>query len=151
MKSVLSFITLFIALMLLNVSEAGNICPLCGSVFNVPKRWDYPVSKSPYTTCRDIYFELGAMSITNNQCHPKQKKYQAVCCNDDIPPGWDVPPTPSPVSSETGNEPMCRICKTGEYPGKPNTFISARYVGSYTCGALYHRGRDGLIPGFMCG
>jgi hypothetical protein len=137
--------------MLLNVSEAGNICPLCGSVFNVPKRWDYPVSKSPYTTCRDIYFELGAMSITNNQCHPKQKKYQAVCCNDDIPPGWDVPPTPSPVSSETGNEPMCRICKTGEYPGKPNTFISARYVGSYTCGALYHRGRDGLIPGFMCG
>jgi hypothetical protein len=151
MMSVRSFIRIFIALMLLNVSEAGKMCPLCGSVFNYPKRWDYPVISSPYTTCRDIYFELGAMSITDPQCHSAEhRKYQAVCCNDEIPPGWDKPPTPAPVS-ETGNEPTCRICKTDEYPGKPNTFISARYVGSYTCGSLYHRGRNGLIPDFMCG
>jgi hypothetical protein len=151
MISVRSFIKLFIALMLLNVSEAAKMCPLCGNVFNVPKRWDYPVSSSPYTTCRDIYFELGAMDINSNQCQPKQARYQAICCNDEIPSGWAAPPTLPPVSETAGTEPTCRICKTKEYPGKPNTFISARYVGSYTCGALYHRGRNGLIPGFMCG
>jgi hypothetical protein len=147
-----SILKLIIGLALLVATHAGNMCPLCGSVFNIPKRWDFPVSASPYTTCRDVYFKLGAMSITNTQCQPQQEKYQAVCCNDDLPTGWDVPvpPTPAP-ESDTGNEPLCRICTTDEYPGKPNIFISARYVGSYTCGSLYHRGRNGLIPGFMCG
>jgi hypothetical protein len=144
-----SILKLIIGLTLL-VAAHAQICPLCGSSYSVPKRWDYPISSSPRTTCRDKYVELAMMKITDNRCLAGQEQYQDVCCNDEIPSDWDAPPTSPPVS-ETGNEPMCRICKTDEYPGIPETSINARYVGSYTCGTLYDRGRNGLIPGFMCG
>lgn len=38
-----------------------------------------------------------------------------------------------------------------EYPGIPNAFIVARYVGEYTCDQLYGRGLNGMTPDFMCG
>lgn len=135
--------------------EAGLICPLCGSVYNIPTRWDFPVDTSviPWKTCKDIYFETGTMNDDNPACSIVQAKYQSVCCDAELPDGWEVPPTPAPKPNPNepqGNDPECLICGTQEYPGKPNTFIVARYVGEYTCGALYSRGKDNLIPGFMC-
>lgn len=46
----------------------------------------------------------------------------------------------------------CAICgNRDEYPGDIGRVISARYVGTYTCGQLYFRGLENKIPGFMCG
>ena len=49
------------------------------------------------------------------------------------------------------NEPECPICGTYEYPGNPDEYIQARYVGEFSCGQFYDRGLHGLIPAFMCG
>lgn len=54
-------------------------------------------------------------------------------------------------SGPVGNEPRCPICRTDEYPGLPNGFIVARYVGEFFCKDLYGRGLHGMIPDFMCG
>ena len=46
----------------------------------------------------------------------------------------------------------CNLCYEKDiYPLYVNKIIVARYVGEYTCGVLYQRGQDGLIPDFMCG
>lgn len=61
-------------------------------------------------------------------------------------------PTNPPVySGPVGDEPICPICGTMEYPGIPQAFIVARYVGEYTCDQLYGRGLNGMTPDYMCG
>lgn len=143
-----------IGLLCVKTIQAALICPLCGSASQVPKRWDFVVSTSPFKTCRDIYVEMALKPINHPQCSPMQQMYRAVCCNDQLPSGWGpatVPaPGPTPPSNQ-GSEPYCRICGNDDYPGNPNKMISARYVGTYSCGSLYERGRNRLIPGFMCG
>ena len=117
----------------------------------MPKRWDFVLDTNtePWTRCTDVYFEAAAVPLGSDSCAEYQEKYKAVCCDDQIPDGWNGSPTPAP-EPETGTEPECLICGTDEFPGIPNTMITARYVGTYTCGTLFHRGKNGLIPGFMC-
>ena len=129
--------------------QAGLICPLCGSVNKVPTRWDYVVSQSPFKTCRSVYFEMAMKPINDPTCAPMQQQYQAICCNASGPPPAPAPAPTPPTSS--GGYPYCRICRNDNYPGNPNVMITARYVGTYSCGTLYHRGKNGQIPGFMCG
>lgn len=140
---------LLIGLSLFVAIQAGLICPLCGSVNKVPTRWDHVVSNSPFKTCRTVYFELAMRQINDPTCAPTQQQYQATCCNDHGPPPTPPAPAPTPISN-SGN-PYCRICRNDDYPGFPNEMISARYVGTYSCGTLFHRGKNGQIPGFMCG
>eukprot|EP00980_Cylindrotheca_fusiformis_P007503 scaffold1559_cov114-Cylindrotheca_fusiformis.AAC.8 len=149
-----SMFKLLIAFALLNATQGALMCPLCGSSDKVPARWDYPISQVPFITCRDIFFRLAAMKSTDDQCGVQQDLYQAVCCDEELPPGWDIDPkTPPPDTdtAEVGDQPMCRICGTDEFPGLPDVSISARYVGTYTCSELYYRGRNQWISGFMCG
>lgn len=135
------------------VVEAALSCPLCSSVADVPKRLDYILEINPVKRCTDAWLQLGALDINSPQCAPLQGQYREKCCGAAEPPVIHLPPTAPPADSNTGsgNEPVCRICKNDDYPGNPNAFIVARYVGEYTCGQLYGRGRSGLIPGFMCG
>ena len=143
--------SLFLGLSLIKAVDAGSICPLCGSVYAMPKRWDFilDTNTEPWTRCTDVYFEAASVPLGSDSCGEYQEKYKAVCCDDEIPDGWNVSPTPAP-EPETGTEPECLICGTNEYPGIPNTIINARYVGTYSCGTLFHRGKNGFIPGFMC-
>ncbi|CAJ1959868.1 unnamed protein product [Cylindrotheca closterium] len=137
-----------IGLLIVVTIQAGLICPLCGSANKVPTRWDHVVSQSPLKTCRSIYFELAMRPINHPTCAPMQQQYQATCCNAAPAPA----PAPAPVpSGESGGHPYCRICRNDDFPGNPEVMISARYVGTYSCGTLYHRGKNGQIPGFMCG
>lgn len=133
--------------------ECTQICPLCGSPYDLPQRWNYPVDKSaiPFKTCQDVFFDMGAMDVFDPLCSEMQDSYKDVCCNIRLPPGWESVQTPSPQAADKGTEPTCLICGDSEYPGIPGKFISARYVGSYSCGDFFHRGKNGLIPGFMCG
>lgn len=79
---------------------------------------------------------------------------QTACCSAATPA---VPSATSSVSTTTsysgpsGNEPVCNICRTTEYPGLPSAMMIVRYVGGYTCDEFYHRGRNGMIPDYMCG
>lgn len=123
--------------------DAGLICPLCGSAYKFPTRWDYPVGGGK--TCRHIFFEMAYMQILDARCSPQQEKYKSVCCDAELPPGSSPQQTPQTPGGggPRGNEPGCAICPGGVYPGSPNVFISARYVGTYSCGTLYHRGNNG--------
>ena len=128
--------------------QAGLICPLCGSASKVPTNWDRVVSNSPFKTCRSVYFELAMRPIDHPTCAPMQRQYQNICCNG----GGGPAPAPAPVpAASNGGYPYCRICRNDDFPGNPNVMISARYVGTYSCGSLYQRGKNGQIPGFMCG
>lgn len=127
---------------LVRIANAGEICSLCGTVYDLPKRWDHQVDSSR-KTCRDIFFEVGYLSLQHPSCDSKRKLYQSVCCDDNLPAGSYISPTPPPVSTQYGEEPQCSICLNGGYPGRPSAFIAARYVGHYSCGQLYQRGNNG--------
>lgn len=127
-----------------------SLCPLCETPAHLPKRWDFRVADG--RTCKDLYLELGAMSEDDPKCALEKSVNQELCCSDEEPPPFDFPPTDPPVyNGPVGNEPDCPICGTMEYPGIPQAFIVARYVGEFTCGQLFERGLHGLTPWFMCG
>ena len=150
--TLLKHLELLVGFLLLVHARAASICPLCGDVYSYPKRWDFVVDTNTGKNCRTLYFEAAGISPGHESCPEYQEKYKAVCCDDEIPDGWNSSPTPAPEpeTPETGTEPECLICRTNEYPGIPNTIINARYVGTYSCGTLFHRGKNGLVPGFMC-
>ena len=132
--------------------SANSMCALCGNPSKFPRRWDYILEINPVQTCNSVFFYLGKLSPDDKDCEPMVEKYGSKCCDAEEPDPIDLPPTPPPIyEGGYGDEPECRICGTAEYPGKPNGFIVARYVGEYTCGQLYDRGLNGQIPGFMCG
>jgi hypothetical protein len=134
-------------------TDAKELCPLCSSVTVLPINLGYvldPNQNPPYK-CYDAWYDLAQLVTTDAQCAPLQDQYRALCCtNSAAPPNTPSNPNP-PAFSESGDQPMCRICKDDDYPGNPQHVITARYVGTYNCGSLYNRGRNGLIPGFMCG
>ena len=103
-------------------------------------------------TCKDVYLEVAALTEGSSECTAQKQANEELCCGDAEPQPFNLPPTSPPVySGPYGDEPDCPICGTAEYPGLPNAFIVARYVGEYTCSQLYNRGFHGLIPNFMCG
>jgi len=85
-----------------------------------------------------------------------KSKYQRKCCNKSVSignpsNGGTTTPKLPPYEGPVGNAPDCPICRTKEYPGKPNQFIIARYVGEFSCAQLFMRGYHGLISKTMCG
>jgi len=94
------------------------------------------------------------MSLLLGPSRKHKKKYQRKCCNPKASiggsPGSTTPKLP-PYEGQIGDAPDCPICRTKEYPGKPNQFIIARYVGEFTCAQLFQRGYHGMIPKTMCG
>ena len=134
-------------ILLATTVQAGLICPLCGSVNKVPTNWDKNLGGGK--TCRSVYFEMAMKPINHPTCAPMQRQYQNKCCNGSG--GGGSPPRPPPTPPANGGHPYCRICRNDDYPGNPNAMVSARYVGTFSCHTLYHRGRNGQIPGFMCG
>lgn len=123
------------------------MCNLCGSHYVTPN-WDNVASTSPFMTCRQVYFQLAVIDAYDHRCSPLQQQFNYDCCTSGGGLAYTAPPPPQ---QNIGNEPTCNICNDGSYPGNPNKFISARYVGSFSCGTLYQRGRNGQIPAFMCG
>ncbi len=145
---VLLILSLLLALMLPASVNAGG-CTLCGnSITNTPKRMNFLVE--PGTRCQDVYINsYGYYNQGDSQCRRVKNSYEDICCGDEEPETIVQPtqaPGPGPQDSPC---PVCRL--TNEYPGKPEVFIVARYVGDYTCHELFQRGNAGLIPPFMCG
>lgn len=88
--------------------------------------------------------------VTNSQ--ETKDIAQDLCCGDaNSDDGGFQPSSPPVYDGPVGDEPDCPICGTMEYPGIPNAFVVARYVGEYTCAQLYGRGLNGMTPSFMCG
>ena len=140
--------TIFAAFALLpTMVMSANICSLCETPTDFPKRWTYRFPDG--RTCKDLYLALGRFSPTSASCISQKDLYQSACC-DDAEPEFVHPPSAAPSRTQ-GDEPVCKICKTDEFPGIPGAGIVARYVGTFSCRQLYWRGLDGLIPGFMCG
>jgi len=88
--------------------------------------------------------------------HRHRLKYRRKCCNariqlDPAASEDTVTPEMPPYEGLVGDEPNCPICRTPEYPGKPDEIIMARYVGVYSCGQLFQMGYHGMISRTMCG
>lgn len=152
-----------VALAFLAVSQAG--CPLCDTYMNIGKKKDPKVLLTVFTLERAdlvLYLlqadDLILLSTRNLVGHVPNftttsscmGQYQSVCCDAEDPPAFDLDPTNSPTM-EKGDEPECKLCGDDTFPSQPNNWVNARYVGSYSCSQLYHRGKAGKIPGFMCG
>lgn len=130
-------------------SQGNQFCPLCATQADLPARWDYRLSDG--RTCREVYLYLAGISSSNSMCQPTKNMAQQACCSTTAPQTGNSPPTPPAYSGPVGNEPICAVCGTAEYPGIPQAFVVARYVGEFTCHQLYGRGRNGMIPNYMCG
>ena len=134
---------------------------LCGeSMAEVPKRFDCIVrirnnnGRRSYITCQDLYWNRNDM-YSNTML----LQYRNTCC-DNTEPKPNDPNTclnieedegGSGGGDEKGTEPVCHLCGSSQkFPSKPNVYINARYIGSYTCEQLYYRGKNQLIPGFLC-
>ncbi|CAJ1967775.1 unnamed protein product [Cylindrotheca closterium] len=140
---------------LVGSAQAREMCNLCGSHYVTPD-WDNTASTAPFMTCRQVYFQLATLESHDHRCSPLQQQFNYACCTGSSNTGGGGgggggAALRAPPVNTGGNEPTCNICNDGSYPGNPNKFISARYVGSYSCGTLFERGRDGHIPSFMCG
>lgn len=135
------------------VGGAASVCALCGVPGVYPTNMDLVVADG--RTCLDVYIDLTPMNPNSQQCRNQQNLYKDKCCSGSVGGGSGGNNGNRAGSScyrgPTGNEPECPICGTYEYPGKPNEYIQARYVGEYSCGQFYDRGLHGLIPNFMCG
>ena len=145
-------LTALVNMIVNNASFASaNICPLCENPGELPKRLGFPLDCDPNNTCLKLYVDLAGIDETDPECAVQKAQYQDICCGDEEPI-QDCPPTPAPqYDGPVGNEPDCPICGTLEYPGIPNAFIVARYVGEFSCAELYDRGLHGLTPAFICG
>ena len=142
-------IAFFVNLFSLLTKTVNALCPLCSSAGVVPPQLQYVVSAG--RTCLNVYLDLAGLSPSSSQCIQQQQLYRNVCCSSTAPPPTYIPPTPAPVyNGPVGNNPVCPICGTLEYPGIPSGFIVARYVGDYSCRQLYDLGLHGLIKDFMC-
>eukprot|EP00934_Nitzschia_sp_Nitz4_P003421 Nitzschia sp. Nitz4//scaffold225_size51843//48859//49717//NITZ4_006905-RA/size51843-snap-gene-0.7-mRNA-1//1//CDS//3329542705//3411//frame0 len=123
-------------------------CALCGdTVANLPSALTYEVT--PGNTCISYYVALANSFLHGTQeCTDAKAEAETLCCGESA-----VAPTSAPVSwtNPSGNEPICPICGTHEYPGIPTAILQMRYIGTYSCGELFFRGADGKIPDFMCG
>lgn len=144
-----TFLVLLLSLLAVPVySQRNQFCPLCATQADLPARWDYRLSDG--RTCRDVYLYLAGISPSNAMCQTTKNMAQQPCCSA-AAPGGNASPTPPAYSGPVGNEPVCPICRTMEYPGNPQAFLVARYVGEFTCHQLYGRGLNGMIPNYMCG
>ena len=129
----------------------------------MPIRLDCILEHDIGMTCGDLFAKL-LLREDDDVCELSRQKYQETCCGSSGDDGNNdegddeatdlcyTGPTSAPVyDGEKGEEPICRICGTEEYPGKAQHLFTTRYVGTYSCGELYSRGLNGLIPGFLCG
>ena len=146
------------SLLLLALVKASRPCALCGDSSAVsPKNYAFVLEIDPRLTCQDLWADLLTSNMaTDETCRASKESYESICCEEEDPdPIISLASPPPPQDTNDGqdqsNEPICPICKTGEYPGNPSAFIQARYVGTYSCAELYTRGVAGLIPRFMCG
>jgi hypothetical protein len=140
--------TLLAGLSVLTIVE--SFCPLCETAADQVKRWGFRLQDG--RTCTEVYLELAGLSPSDASCIADKEANQEDCCGDEEPEPYDFPPTAPPqYQGPFGDEPDCKICGTDEYPGIPNAFIYARYVGEFNCKTLYDRGLNGMTPWFMCG
>ena len=141
--------TKFVAMIFLSLVQAihaEDICPLCESEGTIPVRMEYHVGGGE--TCLTKYLSIAELDPNSQACRSQQSTYREMCCGDDEPPS--IPSAPPVYSGPTGNEPLCPICRTMEYPGIPSAIVNARYVGDFSCSQLYDRGMHGLISWNMC-
>lgn len=131
------------------LSSAAAVCPLCETPADLPVWWQHRLPDG--RTCQDIYLFLASYTEGDAVCQAEKAYAQQTCCSEEEP-DVNFSPTSAPIyNGPFGDEPDCPICGTLEFPGIPNAFIVARYVGEFTCEQLYHRGLNGMTPGFMCG
>jgi len=152
MKNISIALLISIVVALISSASAAQ-CFLCSSASQLPVRWDYTFSNGK--KCRDYYVALSKVQIGSSTCTNGRSLARAACCNAATP---SRPSATTSTGSSTGtyngprgNEPVCNICRTTEYPGLPSAMMIIRYVGGFTCSEFYHRGRNGMIPDYMCG
>ena len=117
-------------------------CLLCDN--RMPTRLDCIIENDIGMTCGDLFAKL-LLREEDSVCELSKNKYQQTCCGsrggsgdgsirirgeggdeDDL---CYTGPTAAPVyDGEKGDEPVCHICGTEEYPGKAQHLFTTRYV-----------------------
>lgn len=144
-----------VTLLVVSIAEPVSAqCGLCGSISEFPSQFSSFVP-AVGKTCKDIYIDLSSTPL-GATCNTMRNLAQDTCCGgpETTNDGPIEPARPNPnyvYPGPFGNEPICRLCGTTEYPGKPFEFIIARYVGEFSCDQLYYRGLNGVIDPTICG
>lgn len=99
-------------LFLASQSKAANLCSLCETLYDFPKRWDFQLESDPILTCRDLYFSMITLNPAGNDCIEQKSKYQSTCCADEEKTPEDFPTLSPSTENLIGTEPECLICGT---------------------------------------
>ena len=169
---VLAF-TCWLSFMVSSVNGQCALCDVAGQYPHADKMGATP-QKAPAgfenKDCLSLYIEANALppnscsSLKDFVINNNQGTIHDFCCagsnnngstgngGGKQEGGWTSPVGRGCHNRAKGNEGVCMICMTDEFPGVgDDNSIHARYYGDFTCAQLYDRGRNGEIPGFLCG
>ena len=104
------------------------------------------------TTCAQKAINMAKLSPGSNECKEQVYFWRNICCAGGRPKDVAVAPTPAPVVSGqgTGPNPVCHICRGGDFPGNPSMVINMLYIGASDCKYYYDSGRRGNLPAHLC-
>ena len=130
---------------------AQNLCNLCAD--GDPVAWPMAVLKNDGTTCSKMAADIAGYDPWSDKCQELVYFWRKSCCEATSRPK-DVPitPTPAPVISgvESGPNPICNLCRDGDFPGNTAMVINMLYIGAGDCEQFYNYGLQGQIPAHLC-
>jgi len=157
-QGILSFaFLLLVQLSMNNAVTAQSTCHICGTRGNQDIQFPDVVLQGVGKTCPAIALEV-ASSIKDDPdpdaCASKQKEWSALCCSGTRPNGSDrpqgLPPQNIPSVQYVGPDPVCNLCRDGDYPYDTSMVINFLYIGEATCAQYYQYAKEGRIQKHMC-
>lgn len=130
--------------------SAGDLCNICKDAADVA--WPYAVLKNDGTTCSQMAVNMALLEPDSEDCAQLIYFWRETCCGPNEPINVPVAPTPAPVVSGIGSgpNPICHICRDGDFPGSTTMVINMLYIGAGDCEQFYNYGLQGEIPGHLC-
>jgi hypothetical protein len=136
---------------------ASAVCHICGEAGNDLLAFPNVVLEGVGKTCADISIQVAsAVPFGSADCASQQGLYYARCCTPGVrPAGGDIATGTAvaqqiPAVSYVGPNPVCNVCRDGDFPYATSMVINFLYIGVGTCTQYWMMGQQGLIPTHMC-
>lgn len=136
-----------------NTDPDFGLCCLCDRCFLPVDGRGNMVVRANGDTCDAIALQMASMNPNRPVCQTYKDDFRSDCCDPNITPIPVVPPVVEPqvITMKFGKEEYCDICKSGDFPGRPETVTAILYMeGNPTCKELYFMGRSHNIPTRLC-
>lgn len=137
--------------------DAAIPCHICGDAGNNAMKFPNIVlaNVAGGKTCSDISLDVAINTpLGSSQCSAAQNQWKR-CCNGLRPSGSErttgLPADQQvPTFAKTGPNPICNICRDGDYPFVTSMVVNFLYVGEGSCAQYYMYGQQGKIQQHMC-